>query len=87
MVWRTNGESYADMADYNNNDEGIVIAVVSSYGETCWSTPLNNPETNWRKNTEDTFDSDDAADLDECWNFRVPNRVNAYYFVAIESRF
>ena len=81
VVWRTNDESYADMADYNNDDEGIILAVATTFGETCWTTPLNNPDHNWRKGEEDTFDSDDAADLADCWDFRVPNRVSIRSFV------
>ena len=66
------------MADNNDDDEGIKVAVVThSYGH-CWTTPLNNPDKNWRRGEIDTFDADDSADMDQCWNFAVPGRVRAF---------
>merc|ERR1712038_164667 len=78
IVWKTNTESYADMADYDD-DAGIKIAIVSDYGEVCWTEALNNDQKNWVKGKTDTFDEGNAkAQMDQCWDFRVPDR-KVYY--------
>ena len=73
---KTHDSSYGDMTD--DDASGIQIVVTSGYGETCTTKPLNNVgEVNWVKGEVDYFD--DAVQLDQCFNFRVPGHVSCLY--------